>query len=153
EIRYMLEMDGKEVTLHVLSKEFGGRSRVQLALQELARTEPGALLVDVGKTLDEEDDERNKRTLDALHQAGTELMAVGWEEIKAWKKLLEPYSQKFKDVHHIELLSANLYDGPAKTGRRPFRPFAVVERGGLKIAVIGVTSTYAQEGIEKLRPF
>ncbi|PTL81479.1 5'-nucleotidase [Vitiosangium sp. GDMCC 1.1324] len=76
--------------------------------------------------------QRAELVLDQMEAQGTAAMAVGERDLS----LGLPYLQKATRGKKMKLLSANLVD---KAGKAPFAASMVVEAGGLKLGVVGVS--------------
>ena len=126
----------------------GGLARRKLAIEaERARGLP-TVLMDAGNALFRE---KVRREEDVVHQKaelvleqmeaqGTVAMAVGEYDLSQGL----PYLQKLTRTRKkMKLLSANLVD---KAGKAPFAPSMVVEAGGLKVGVVGVSPEGAPTG-------
>lgn len=119
----------------------GGLARRKTAIEtERARGIP-AVLMDAGNALFRQAGRREEPkvlqkaelVLEQMEAQGTVAMAVGERDLSqglAWLQKATGARKKMK------LLSANLVD---KAGKAPFTPSMVVEAGGLKVGVVGVS--------------
>jgi 2',3'-cyclic-nucleotide 2'-phosphodiesterase (5'-nucleotidase family) len=105
------------------------------------------VLMDAGNALFR-DKERREETLvhqkaelvlEQMEAQGTLAMAVGERDLSQGL----PYLQKATRGRKMKLLSANLVD---KVGKAPFASSMVVEAGGLKVGVVGVSPEGAPAG-------
>jgi len=71
----------------------------------------------------------------AMSLLGYDAMAIGNHEFDNPLSVLKKQQQ----WSNFPLLSANIFD--KKTGERPFQPYQIFDKNGLKIAVIGLTTT------------
>ncbi|WP_235217166.1 5'-nucleotidase [Archangium violaceum] len=118
----------------------GGLSRRKTAIAaERARGLPtvlmdsgNALFRDTSRRADELLEQRAELVLEQMEAQGTVAMAVGERDLSHGL----PYLQKATKGRKMKLLSANLVD---KAGKAPFPATLVVEAGGLKVGVVGVS--------------
>ncbi|KFE69636.1 5'-nucleotidase [Hyalangium minutum] len=121
----------------------GGLARRKTAIDaERAQGLP-MVLMDAGNALFKEPSrstdplvqQRAELVLDQMEAQGTVAMAVGTRDLSQGLA----YLQKATKAHSkkMKLLSANLVD---KSGKAPFAPSLVVEAGGLKVGVVGVSA-------------
>ncbi|HYO66128.1 MAG TPA: 5'-nucleotidase [Archangium sp.] len=118
----------------------GGLARRKTAIAaERARGLP-LVLMDAGNALFREPGrqegdilrQRAELVLEQMEAQGTAAMAVGERDLSQGL----PYLQKATRGRKMKLLSANLVD---KTGKAPFAATLVLEAGGLKVGVVGVS--------------
>jgi 2',3'-cyclic-nucleotide 2'-phosphodiesterase (5'-nucleotidase family) len=70
--------------------------------------------------------------LGVMEQLGTKVMAVGQRDLSAGL----PFLQNLAKTSKVKLLSANLTRG----GKRVFEPSVVIDAGGVKVGIIGLTA-------------
>ena len=85
--------------------------------------------------------EKNDTTLAAavMNLLGCEVYGIGEGDIAQGKELLERHTKSTKG----SAICANLID--ANSGKPIFKPYAVVERGGMKIAFLGLITEWADK--------
>ena len=118
----------------------GGLARRKTAIAaERARGVPlllldagNALFRDTGRTQDDKFLQRAELVLEQMEAEGTAAMAVGERDLSQGLA----YLQKATRGRKMKLLSANLMD---KAGKAPFAASQVLEAGGLKVGVVGVS--------------
>ena len=118
----------------------GGLARRKTAIAaERARGVPlllldagNALFRDTGRTQDDKLLQRAELVLEQMEAEGTAAMAVGERDLSQGLA----YLQKATRGRKMKLLSANLVD---KAGKAPFAASQVLEAGGLKVGVVGVS--------------
>jgi 2',3'-cyclic-nucleotide 2'-phosphodiesterase/3'-nucleotidase len=86
-------------------------------------------------------EEKNDTTLAAavMNLLGCEVYGIGEGDIAQGKELLERHTKSTKG----SAICANLID--ANSGKPIFKPYAVVERGGMKIAFLGLITEWADK--------
>jgi 2',3'-cyclic-nucleotide 2'-phosphodiesterase (5'-nucleotidase family) len=121
----------------------GGLARRKTALEaERARGLPTVLL-DAGNALFREPtpqqaplaQQKAELVLEQMEAQGTVAMAVGTRDLSQGLAYLQKATRARSKK--LKLLSANLVD---KAGKAPFAPSMVVEAGGLKVGVVGVSA-------------
>ncbi|HEY0096135.1 MAG TPA: hypothetical protein VGB96_17535, partial [Archangium sp.] len=126
----------------------GGLARRKTAIEsERARGLP-VVLMDAGNALFREAGPREEPlvlqkaelVLEQMEAQGTVAMAVGERDLSQGLAWLQKATRARKKM---KLLSANLVD---KAGKAPFAPSMVVEAGGLKVGVVGVSPEGAPAG-------
>ena len=137
-----LRWEGQDVFLIMVGKEFGGLGRLATALQRERSKGPPIIGVSHQDVLGDPLSELKGTALtEALEKLGLAYSAVGSAEIFNWKDLAV-----YRSSHPagIQLLSANLVYSSAPAVS--FLPdHALVEAGGLKIAITAVTSPDANK--------
>lgn len=127
----------------------GGLARRKTAIDaERARGLP-VLVLDAGNALfkkpvrQEEPlvQKRAELVLEQMEALGTSAMAVGQRDLSHGLAFLQKATRGPKKK--LKLLSANLVD---KAGKAPFPASTVVEAGGLKVGVVGISPEGAQPG-------
>lgn len=115
----------------------GGLARRKVAL--LQQKTPSSLVLDAGNTLfvhpgvvDETGLAKAKLILTAMGQWGTHAMAVGVRDLNGGVRFLKEQAAASK----VSLVSANLTDA---SGRLLFPPSEVVDVGGVKVGIVGVS--------------
>lgn len=132
-LRYRVRWGGRELSVAVMSREFGGVNRLAAALKEergpfVGVARGGVIFSNIPAYAD-------LRLLDALEKAGLKYSAVMGSDILAWDRL-ERYRLLRPDG--VQFLSANVVYSSAPT-RTLLPPYALVESGGLRVALIGLT--------------
>ncbi|HEY0092695.1 MAG TPA: hypothetical protein VGB96_00155, partial [Archangium sp.] len=131
----------------------GGLARRKTALEaERARGLP-VVLMDSGNALFREPTRREEPlvqqqaelVLEQMEAQGTVAMAVGERDLSLGLSYLQKATRTRKKM---KLLSANLVD---KAGKAPFAASLVVEAGGLKVGVVGVSPEGTPAGEPSLK--
>jgi 2',3'-cyclic-nucleotide 2'-phosphodiesterase (5'-nucleotidase family) len=118
----------------------GGLARRKTAIEAERAGGLPVVLLDAGNALFREPrrqegallQQRAELVLEQMEAQGTAAMAVGERDLSQGL----PYLQKATKGRKMKLLSANLVD---KAGKAPFAASTVVEAGGLKLGVVGVS--------------
>jgi hypothetical protein len=113
--------------------QFGGLTRLKTVLD--AEAPAGALRLDVGDAIGGREDYdliEYGYILRAFAAMKYDALNIGHREAR----LTSTQLQQIKRASRVPILSANLLD--KATGKRIFEPYRIVERGGFRIAVIGV---------------
>ncbi|MBE4350096.1 bifunctional UDP-sugar hydrolase/5'-nucleotidase [Vibrio parahaemolyticus] len=120
--------------------EYGMAARKTLIddLRDEIQTEGGSVLLlsggDINTGVPESDLQDAEPDFKGMSKIGYDAMALGNHEFD------NPLDVLFKqqDWANFPMLSANIYD--KKTGKRLFQPYAMFNKQGIKIAVIGLTT-------------
>jgi len=135
-----LRWDGQDAFVIVVGKEFGGLGRLATALQRARASGPPIIGVARGDVFGEPLSQLKGTSLtEALEKLGLSYSAVDSAEIFNWGDL-----QKYRSAHPngIQFISANLaYSSAPATDFLP--DHAIVETGGLKVAITAITSPEA----------
>lgn len=132
----------------------GGASRIATYLKELKAEigEQNVVFVDNGDILScapiniyMKNFEKNDTTLAAavMNYLGCEVYGIGEGDIAQGKELLSRYTKSMNGT----AVCANLVD--ANSGKPIYKPYAVVERSGMKIAFLGLITEWADKYIGK----
>lgn len=114
----------------------GGLTRLATYLHDNANTSD--IKVDVGDAIGGAEDYQQiqyRYILQAYGRMGYEAANLGQREIGLSLKQLE----LIKASSPVTLISANVFD--ASTGKRVFEPWKIIERGGSKIAIVGIVDS------------
>lgn len=120
--------------------EYGMAARKTLIddLRDEIQAEGGSVLLlsggDINTGVPESDLQDAEPDFKGMSKIGYDAMALGYHEFD------NPLDVLFKqqDWANFPMLSANIYD--KKTGKRLFQPYAMFNKQGIKIAVIGLTT-------------
>jgi 2',3'-cyclic-nucleotide 2'-phosphodiesterase (5'-nucleotidase family) len=128
----------------------GGLARRATLIQQIRETAPGALLVlDAGNSLMGEElatQSEGRLTIEAMNLMGYDALGVGPLELA---KGIEALQQRAAEAD-FPILSCNLVWSESQVPA--LEPFAIVEREGLRLGIIGVTHAGALGGLERLSP-
>lgn len=130
--------DGIEV------RQAGGYARLKAVVEDIRKKDPHVVLFDNGDTI--------HGTYDALKTKGWNMVPVlksmGFDAMTFhWDSAYTPAN--LKDISQAvgyPVLALNVYD--KETGDRFFEPYTIIEKGGLKIAVLGLAANF----IAKMMP-
>ena len=126
-------------------REAGGFARIGGAIEELREQRPGGVLVlDCGDTI--------HGTYPTVHSRGAIMVPIlneiGFDAMTAhWEFAYGP--QRFDEIVgalDYPMLAVNCYD--EADGRLRYPPYTVVERGGLRIGIVGIAATI----VDKVMP-
>ncbi len=148
--RYRLSFEGREFNVVMLPKSYGGLDRLLSAVKKDRNSQ--SLLLSTGNTVPSpEDDSSAQSTLLMMGQLGHQIVSVGVSELVGFKDYVEPYTQSpSKKDHPIQFISSNVCRKKGDQCESVFEPFTIVEAGGFKIAVVGVTSPGDKFIVEKV---
>ncbi|UCD38060.1 MAG: hypothetical protein JSW54_00825 [Fidelibacterota bacterium] len=93
----------------------------------------------LGDEIIEKEKIKARAMLAGFNQIGADAVNVGDNDLAAGL----PFLKELADSAHFPLLSATLVDGE---GNLLFKPYTVVERGGVRIGLIGASSEVESEG-------
>jgi 5'-nucleotidase/UDP-sugar diphosphatase len=128
----------------------GGLARRATLIQQVRNENGGPLLVvDAGNTLMGETLSLNSEgrvIVEAMNLMGYDALGIGTGELIKGPAVLQ---QRVAEAQ-FPILSSNLVH--SDSGEPVLKPYAVIERGGVRFGVIGVTSPAALEGLESLWP-
>ena len=118
--------------------ERGGFVRMAAAIKFMRRIFPKEMvLLDAGDTslgTPISGLSHGKPTAELFDMVDYDAVALGNHEFN-WGKVA---MRELTDGFHTEVLCANLVDG--KTGQNPYKPYTIVERNGVKLAIIGLVA-------------
>ena len=149
-ILYTSRLRGTLDTFTKEGVEYGGAGRISTLIQRL-RT-PNTIVVDngefhrgaAGESL-ELGDAITKAMMRAMRAWGVEVANVGYSE----QSLGKERALALQKEAGFPLISTSLVDG--ETGAYVFEPFHVIERGGLRVAFVGLIDDLAIEGARRDR--
>lgn len=124
-------------------KDLGGVARRATLFKQIKAVVPNVLVLDAGDTFQGTPIFtffEGEADFKAVSQAGYDAITVGNHDLDNGLANLQKQSKHL----NLPLLSANLID---KKGQLLFPPYHVFERGGIKVAVIGVLGQNAYEAI------
>jgi len=128
----------------------GGLARRATLVQQVRQEGTGpVLLVDAGNSLMGESlslRSDGRVMVEAMNQMGYDALGVGSGELLKGPEVLAARAGEAR----FAIVSCNLVE--ASTGTPVLEPWALVERGGLRAAIVGVTSPQALQGLEALWP-
>ncbi len=125
--------------------EYGMPARKTLidAIRKEVAGKQGQLLLlsggDINTGIPESDTQNAEPDFKGMSKIGYDAMAVGNHEFDNPLNVLQQQSE----WANFPFLAANIYD--KATGKRLFSPYKIFEKGGLKIAVIGLTTEDTQK--------
>jgi 2',3'-cyclic-nucleotide 2'-phosphodiesterase (5'-nucleotidase family) len=129
-------IDGETISCGCVKRDLGGIARHATVIQEVRNSEPSVLLVDAGNFGSDDDFEPWTRTAfewQTMKKMGYDVITPGPSEmlqgLAALKDLLATAPE-------IQVVSANVTD---KAGNPIWPPYTVVEKGGIRYGVTGVT--------------
>lgn len=116
----------------------GSLAQVATAVKELRKSNPNTLLVDAGDII--QDNSSSLFLNDSIHPMIAAMNAMQYDTITAGNHEFNygvPTLQKIISKSTSDFLCANLYDS---TGKRVFKPYTVIEKAGVRVAIIGTVS-------------
>lgn len=118
-----------------------GAAKLGRAIKDLQKRNPeNTILLSAGDMLQGSVDSNlthGKIVIDLMNELKFDAMAVGNHEFD-WQ--LDPLKERAKQAN-FPFLSANTLDRNTQEILFPFKPYTILERSGVKIAVIGLTTT------------
>lgn len=121
----------------------GGMARLSTLMKQIRAEHPNTLLLDGGDMLQGEPINYQSNYIDTLspNAVGVAMNALGYDAATIGNHDIEPghrvYDALVKDVK-FPILGANVID--EKTGKPYFTPYTMIERGGARVAVLGLTT-------------
>ena len=122
----------------VSESKSGSMAQIATAVKELRKANPNTILVDDGDTIQDNssnlflDSDIHPMVL-AMNEMGYDAWTLGNHEFNYGVPALDKVASKFKGA----VLSGNVY---RPDGKRLAEPYKIVERAGVKVAIIGMTS-------------
>ncbi|BDR64966.1 5'-nucleotidase C-terminal domain-containing protein [Clostridium tetani] len=116
----------------------GSMTQIATAVKELKKANPNTILVDAGDTIQDNsaslflDNEIHPMIL-AMNEIGYDTWTLGNHEFNYGVPTLEKVASQFKGT----MLCGNVYK---KDGERLGKPYNIVEKAGVKIGIIGMTT-------------
>jgi 5'-nucleotidase len=117
-------------------KQLGGFTKRATLLAEARAEDPDLLLVDVGNWAETEDFapfEKTRFMFDLMARLGYDFVTLGDRELRHG---YEAVSDMLSEHPEIQVVSANITD---KDGKPLWPEFTVIERGGARVAITGLT--------------
>lgn len=130
----------------------GGYSRLATFLKEARMADSSLILVDNGDLLQGEPITYYSNYIDTLGQnavskamnlLGYDVAVMGNHDIEPGRKILD----KFKNELNFPLLAGNVFD--INTGERAFDAYKIIDRKGVKIAIIGCITPAIPQWVPK----
>ncbi len=126
-------------------RESGGLSRIATLVDEARIRNPdGVILLDNGDTIHgtyPANFDRGKSMQPILNKLGFDAWTAHWDFAYG-----PDYLKEYAEELSYPLLAVNCYD--EETGELVFKPYRIIERGGVRVAVIGIAATI----VDKVMP-
>ncbi|MDM8312953.1 5'-nucleotidase C-terminal domain-containing protein [Clostridium cadaveris] len=116
----------------------GSLAQVATAVKELRKVNPNTLLVDAGDII--QDNSSALFLNDSIHPMIAAMNGIQYDTITAGNHEFNygvPTLKNIVSKSTADFLCANLYDS---NGNRVFKPYTIIEKAGVKIAIIGTVS-------------
>lgn len=147
-ITYVLSYEGKEFQVTVLPKAFGGIERITSVIKNASKKE--SIILNTGDLMPVPDDNgKGRDILDQLSKMGPQVVSASYSETINLKNLIEPYQEHWNNKAPLKFISANICKIENEKCNLVFDPYVIIEKSGVKYAIIGITSPLDNAYIEK----
>ena len=146
---YRLTLNEMTFTVTILPKSFGGLPRIMTVLKNEQKNSP--LIFATGDITPDLSDPDNSEvhSFEELSRFPNQFVSASFADLNGFDSVYSEYKKKWPSDPPIEFLSANICEKNENVCTYVYKPFKIVNHGGRKIAIIGLTSPGEQVLLDK----